>query len=372
MNPVPDYIQKALSNPKSNFSLIFPRLVNWKDVRDGIEKDESAIETLCTKSKNRQNINELLNKKHEQQKEFIKSVGGCDRGYEIEATLVSPFITGLGSGHPTETGMILDRNTGSPYIPASSIKGVLRTAYAIQIADEKGEADDTKIAKIFGSSDVITDEAERSKVIFLDAYPTTMPTIQNDILNPHYGKYYSGDRNLPIETDNPIPVKFLSVTPGCTFVFRYVIIDEKSVKPEDIEKAFETALSVVGFGGKTAMGYGRFENPELKKQQDDAKKEAEKKQKELQEFDKQKDKYLERNKNKDEDKVIGVVTSINNLKVKVPYKNNKTQKLCEEEFVAAKFNGIQLNDKVYVNYTNWLPKAPKPESVKILQIIKNT
>ena len=51
--------------------------------------------------------------------------------WEFRARLQSPYVSGLGSGHPTETGMILDRNSGLPYIPASAVKGVLRLACAL-------------------------------------------------------------------------------------------------------------------------------------------------------------------------------------------------------------------------------------------------
>ena len=57
------------------------------------------------------------------------------------------------------------------------------------------------------------------------------------------------------------PIKFLSVKEGCDFVFRYIVKDE-NLKSE-IESAFKIAFETIGFGGKTAIGYGRFKS-ELK------------------------------------------------------------------------------------------------------------
>ena len=249
MIPIPDYIKDELAKPNANFSLLFPRFVDWNENGEFKKRDDSIEQMGKMSNGHLAYSRDFLKKISDFQNEYITSVNGK----EISAKLISPFITGLGAGHPTETGMILDRNTGVPYIPASTIKGVVRTAYAVNISDESGKASDDELDKIFGSLE------HKGKIVFLDAYPKSAPTIQCDIMNPHFGKYYSGDNKLPLENENPVPIKFLSVKPGATFVFRYVITDENTVKTEDIEKAFETAFSVIGFGGKTSIGYGRFE-----------------------------------------------------------------------------------------------------------------
>ena len=84
-----------------------------------------------------------------------------------------------------------------------------------------------------------------------------------DIMNPHFPEYYKGKNNMPLEKENPTPVKFLSVVENTVFCFRCVFFSLKDtpIIPEDkqvIYKAFETAFTTIGFGGKTSIGYGRF------------------------------------------------------------------------------------------------------------------
>lgn len=265
--PIPQNQQKLLENPKCNFSLLSPRIVGWKKDKDGLKVNDQVMERILTKGNSSlKNIRSLLQKKHSWQKEYLESIkksGG--KTVTIRATLTAPFITGLGAGHPTETGMILDRNLGVPYIPASSIKGVLRLACAINIARKEGKTEVSdahpELVKFFGSVD--TKEGRRGQVMFLDAYPERDVELQLDIMNPHYGKYYSGENMHPVETESPIPIKFISVPAGTAFVFRAVCLplaDESFTEDEvkALEAAFDTAFEVVGFGGKSAIGYGRF------------------------------------------------------------------------------------------------------------------
>ena len=265
--PIPENQKKLLENPKCNFSLLSPRIVGWKKDKDGLKVNDQVMDRILTKGNSSlKTIRSLLQKKHIWQKDYLESIeksGG--KTVTIRATLTGPFITGLGAGHPTETGMILDRNLGVPYIPASSIKGVLRLACAINIARKEGKTEVSdahpQLVKFFGSAD--TSQGSRGQVMFLDAYPEGTVELQLDIMNPHYGKYYSGENKQPVETESPIPIKFISVPAGTVFVFRAVCLplaDESFTEDEvkALKDAFDTAFEVVGFGGKTAIGYGRF------------------------------------------------------------------------------------------------------------------
>jgi len=102
-----------------------------------------------------------------------------------KATLISPLVTGIGNTHPCEVGMTFDHNLGIPYIPASSIKGIVRFAHTLDLiennfdkvsteAEKNGkdefndEEDWTNIPAMFGKGG---DNGNRGNVIFLDAYP---------------------------------------------------------------------------------------------------------------------------------------------------------------------------------------------------------
>lgn len=290
---IPKHQEELLENPNCNFSLYSPRMVSWerkhgdgefqlysgeeleynkkKDKTEWKKINDDAKEALCkTGNKLLKNISSLLKTKHEQQKNYISALK--EQGiitFAFEAKTISPFITGLGSEHPMETGMILDRNIGVPYIPASSIKGVLRLACAINLAESNAEYkksgivpdDDKNLVKYFGSMSQEADKQSRGQLMFLDAYPKDKISLKMDIMNPHFRKYYSGENKQPVETESPNPIKFLTVAEATTFIFRCAFIPLKgdSCDENEVRKMFGTAFEKVGFGGKTAIGYGRFE-----------------------------------------------------------------------------------------------------------------
>ena len=266
-----------LKNSNCNFSLYSPRMVSWEFASKELKVDESVVADLCAQSrKSFAGTTELIAKKQELQKKYLDSLESLGIStFDFHATTTSPFITGLGSGHPTETGMILDRNIGVPYIPASSIKGVLRLACAINLAKANEEYakngivpdDDKTLVTYFGSMSQDENKQARGQLMFLDAYPSKSVRITLDIMNPHFGKYYSGENKQPVETESPIPIKFLTVAQGTEFIFRCAFMplgnktlsdSEKQTVQNDVDAMFKTAFETVGFGGKTAIGYGRF------------------------------------------------------------------------------------------------------------------
>lgn len=259
--PIPDEYERKLNNPACNFSLYSPRMVKWKKDGQDLKSNTDTME----KQKdffNKKNFSDFLVKKQKLQSDYIdelKSLGL--QTFTIKAKTSSPFITGLGAGHPTETGIILDRNIGVPYIPASSIKGVLRLAHAINIANGQKEVPDSELVRYFGTADTKQKEQYRGQLVFLDAYPVGNVQLKVDIMNPHYKDYYSGKNKQPVETENPGPIRFLTVKEGTEFVFNCVFMP---INPTDkcdekeITSMFETAFEKVGFGGKTSIGYGRF------------------------------------------------------------------------------------------------------------------
>lgn len=262
-HPIPATYINQIKNQHANFSLCFNRMVNWKCNDSSVKKDETNADTLAGIAIQHIAFAENdLKKIQERQKSYIREMESTKtQTIEIYAETISPFISGLGSGHPTETGMILDRNTGVPYLPASSIKGVLRLAYAVNMANGRKEIPSKELNTYFGSMD--DTDVKQGQIVFLDAYPVNPPNIKVDIMNPHFSKYYEGKNKTPLEQENPTPIKFLSVEENTVFCFRSVFFSLKDtpITPEDkqvIYKAFETAFTTIGFGGKTSIGYGRF------------------------------------------------------------------------------------------------------------------
>ncbi len=163
------------------------------------------------------------------------------------------FVTGLGQAHPVENGFAWHHSLGVPYLPGSSVKGMVR-AWAEQW--EKAGKKETK--RIFGPKGTGT----VGSVIFFDALPVSTVTLETDIMTPHYGPWYSNGE-APGDWHDPVPIPFLTVADGQTFQF--LIAPRQPGIVADVADAeaariwLKDALEWCGAGAKTAAGYGRFE-----------------------------------------------------------------------------------------------------------------
>ncbi|HPD58001.1 MAG TPA: type III-B CRISPR module RAMP protein Cmr6 [Smithellaceae bacterium] len=213
----------------------------------------------------------LLQKKHQNQTDFCNSFP--QQGYEvitIRAMLKTPLVTGIGESHPHEVSMVFDHNLGIPFLPASGVKGIVRFVHTyvlfkdgclnefLKIEEKTGREyiDDESCEAIYY---LFGNQKNRGNVVFLDAYPENVPDLHIDIMNPHYGVYYSDKegKTPPADYLSPNPIKFLTVAPGAVFIFRAIAGREKG-NPEKVRKALCEALTEEGVGAKTAVGYGRF------------------------------------------------------------------------------------------------------------------
>ena len=188
--------------------------------------------------------------------------------WTIEAQSIAPFVTGTGIEHPLENGMAFLNPYGLPYLPGSGVKGVLRRA-AEELRDNVfGEgtqgwnqpAIDTLFGKEPESGDTET-ERTRGTLTFWDVFPHC-DRLAVDIMNPHYGDYYQGN-TPPTDCGQPIPIFFLTVPEKSRFTFH--VQCDRARLPDDwpadrwhalLEAAFVHAFDWLGFGAKTAVGYG--------------------------------------------------------------------------------------------------------------------
>ncbi len=162
------------------------------------------------------------------------------------------FVTGLGLEHPVENGFAWHYTLGVPFIPASSVKGVVRSW-----AETEG-AEDEEVARVLGS------QATVGSVIFFDALPVKPVKLQADVMTPHYSHYHQdkGGPACPGDWDDPVPIPFLTVASNQVFMFS--MAPRRKDNPEDcadLERSIrwlEEALEFGGIGAKTATGYGRF------------------------------------------------------------------------------------------------------------------
>jgi len=197
----------------------------------------------------------------ERQMQMVRSLE--EHGFKIAVfgkRAEARILSGLGGAHPMEVGFAFHALYGFPYLPGSGLKGVARAW-----AELTGQAAD-KIKLVFGSEskdERRAKEHEQGDVIFLDAYAITPPRLDVDILNPHFPEYYRDPKNnLPTEWQSPNPVNFLTIGVGQREeekpIFRFALAARSDEALRLAQEWLERGLEQVGFGGKTASGYGYF------------------------------------------------------------------------------------------------------------------
>jgi len=172
-------------------------------------------------------------------------------GIVLRLRNTSRFVTGLGRTHPVESGFTWHHTLGVPYLPGTGLKGVLRDWARTQGAGDQ--------RSWFGDRDHV------GEVVFLDLLPVEPPTLCCDVMTPHYGRYYQTTVSRPAPGDwfDPTPIPFLVVESGQSWQCSLVPPIGRSAWVEDTHRELRhhvsQALSWLGAGAKTAVGYGRFE-----------------------------------------------------------------------------------------------------------------
>ncbi len=195
----------------------------------------------------------------ERRREMVDRVSGMVMSF----ITVAPFITGLGNPHPIENGFTWHHLFGTPYLPASSVKGLVRDWAAHWADDEKGPSHKAEaVTRIFGADD--KDENKNTgSIIFLDAIPTRPVRLKSEIITPHYGAYYQSAVESPVTPADwlsPTPIPFPAVAEKQEFQFALISRCGDANDPDLTMVAdwLIAALETVGAGGKTTVGYGTF------------------------------------------------------------------------------------------------------------------
>ncbi len=150
-----------------------------------------------------------------------------------------------------ETSLRLHHIYGIPYIPASAIKGNVRS-YIIQEQYQNNENKAIKNEKFnqwFGSQE------KEGEIIFFDAFPISKPKIKVDVITPHYKEYYEG-KKPPTDDQKVVPINFLTLEDS-EFLF---LIGSKNNIDNDFIEFFKNALIEFGIGSKKSVGCGYFKN----------------------------------------------------------------------------------------------------------------
>jgi len=225
----------------------------------------------------------------------------------IEAVAVAPFTTGLGNEHPLENGFSFLNPYGLPYLPGSGVKGVLRQAarelakgqwgdskgwseeprYEIRISEDPNEPPLrlSMLDVLFGrETDEERPEHFRGALFFWDVVPEIEgDSLLVEIMTPHYTHYYQqetrpgGSAVPPHDSGQPNPICFLTVPPGSRFLFHVTCdtlhlartapdLAKDECWKQLMQAAFEHAFRWLGFGAKTAVGYGAMRTATTKKE----------------------------------------------------------------------------------------------------------
>lgn len=210
-----------------------------------------------------------------------KALLGANHVREINLGTEWRMIQGLGIESVYETSLTLHHVFGIPYIPASSIRGMVRSWIITEVFNsEEGLAiqdkqfctwfgcpaelritggDQSKKDQVFYS---FFEEARQGQLVFFDAFPFDKPKLEVDVMNPHYGPYYGDRKNItpPADYHNPVPVFFLTVT-NTKFQFLVGVgkggeLNKSTLEGKTIDAWLIEALTTHGIGAKTAVGYG--------------------------------------------------------------------------------------------------------------------
>jgi len=177
-----------------------------------------------------------------------------------QARVQGRMVVGLGSESVLETSICLHRTYGVPYIPGSALKG-LAANYARSKRVGTDWAKDTKdgiaYKTVFGDTD------DAGYIIFFDALyiPDTGyngQALYPDIITVHHKKYYQNAGEAPTDSDNPIPVPFLSATGTYLIALAAPDLEQADAWIKATFDILEEALKTLGIGAKTSSGYGRM------------------------------------------------------------------------------------------------------------------
>ena len=287
--------------------------------KDGRERSESvdnkapAMEAACTVTPHDQRRMQAL----EARAHALAAHLPEDTHLLVEGLATAPFATGLGIEHPLENGFAFLDPYGLPVLPGSGIKGVLRQA-ARELArgewgnDTRGwddairypfklDKETVELSMLDALFGLETDDGARMHVrgalTFWDVVPQIAGNrLHVEIMTPHQAHYYqqrpdakTGDSVTPHDSGQPTPIPFLTVPPGSRFSFHVVCDTARLARlaPELAEgnrwkdllaAAFEHAFDWLGFGAKTAVGYGAMtidrERQEQRQREEQARREA--------------------------------------------------------------------------------------------------
>lgn len=161
------------------------------------------------------------------------------------------LLIGLGNTHDSGAGdeeigvgFSFDYVTGQPYIPGSTVKGVLRSHFK----------DHPQVIMALCGRELtwvkgLEKEIFENTDVFFDAVVYSG--------NPE-GKLLGAEFITPHKTatENPVPIKLLKILPEVRFEFRFRLEDSSHMTAPEKKELFQRLLELFGIGAKTNVGFG--------------------------------------------------------------------------------------------------------------------
>ena len=229
----------------NNLNLIFNKLY-YKDIN---QSDFKKIN------------NEIFNTKFDENNDY------CDAGQLRDITGFKSFklktdypglLVGIGNPHgfllnakdDIKNGFSFDYVTGQPYIPGSSVKGILRNIFIFCeefVRDKVSGVLDKETFSVFDLRD-LEKEIFDDNDVFFDAVifkgDKSGKIVGEDFITPHKD-----------ELKEPIPLKIIRIVPDVVFEFRFILHDGL-LSADQKSDLFKSLLICFGAGAKTNTGYG--------------------------------------------------------------------------------------------------------------------
>lgn len=194
------------------------------------------------------------------------------------------LLIGTGNMHDVKKeaaikcGFTFDYVTGLPYLPGSSLKGMLRSYFPggheqqkqeyaafiyglLQEIKEEESSEEERIVELEESGiaaleTAIFEEGE-NKDVFLDAFPVIKGEKGNSLMKMEYITPH------PNPLKNPIPISIVKIKPEVKFEFCFLltdyVVDEKVVVNAAAKRElFKKLILEMGVGAKTNVGFGKF------------------------------------------------------------------------------------------------------------------
>lgn len=189
-----------------------------------------------------------------------RSTEDAQRFRQVFLALESRLFIGMAGGGALETGCAISHTYGMPYIPGSSVKGIVSTRARERLGDEGKAARQ----ELFGSEPDDRHPAGLAGLIgFHDAWwvpdSAKFPLVQ-EVVTTHHMEYYSEDGKQPAtDFDSPVPNAQIAVQGSFLFV-----MEGPCAWLGLAEDMLKDALHTRGIGAKTRAGYGFFKREAVK------------------------------------------------------------------------------------------------------------